>query len=188
MIFKLLCLFFVVFSQEFEATMEYRKFDACRELVKLKLSEGREELETFYAKFPNAVEVDSIVSIDMLSKCFRTISLDTAETVLQQENDLVLIGDFNELVELNLEMYEEKDVVFSSKHKEFHESIDKLREQAELEADDFEKKRRSAKPLFTAGPFYILAVGVFFAGIFYWALSKLNHKKPKKVKNKKKNN
>lgn len=188
MIIGIVLLISAVFSEEFQATTDYRRFTACRELVRVKLSEDREELEAFYSKFPGSKNANNAISTDMMSKCFSIISSDTAETILQQGKDLVLIGDFKELIELNLEAYEEKDLVFSQKHGEFYGAIDKLRESSEMEADEYEKKQRSIKPLFTAGPVYILAVGVVFAGIVYWAYSKVTYKKPKKTKSKRKNN
>ena len=182
----LLCLV-LASSQDFPTENKVEKFNACYYLTKLKVSVDKEELDSRVGKLANPEKGGNRITSDMLLKCYKTITLETALYVLQQGEELFYQDSFEPLVGIEWDLYEQGDYNLTAEHTLLYDEIKKIKEQAEEEA---EKAPVPQPPLPPVGIWYIFVVIIIFAGFFYWASTKVLNKpqpKAKEIRNKKKN-
>ena len=187
MVISLLVFLSITQALEFPSDNKPERFNACYALTQLKISKDQEQLDTFFAGFSNSTKASNRVTSDMLLKCYTTISLETAEAILQQGQDLVLVSDFEHLVDIDMSGYTETNLGANKEHRLLFQEIQILKDQAEREKEMAMKRIKETPPIFNAGPVYIVGVLVGFGAFLYWATGKVMRKPEKPGKGKKKN-
>lgn len=188
MVLALLLYAVLTSAQDFPQENKAEKFNACYSLTKLKYSRDQEKLDTVFNQFKNPKDLNNYYTAEMLLKCYKTISLDTAETILKQGEDLVLVTDFEDLIEVNISAYNESTYKQNAEHETLYKEIKEIKEAAEQKASEEAELRKKTPPLFSAGPFYVLIVVLGFGlFIFFSARRVLVKPEKNKGKNKKRN-
>ncbi|OMJ82316.1 hypothetical protein SteCoe_17031 [Stentor coeruleus] len=185
MVLGLLLYAILTSAQDFPQENKDEKFNACYSLTKLKYSRDQEKLDATFNQFKNPKDLNNYYTAEMLLKCYKTISLDTAETILKQGEDLVLVTDFEELIEVDISTYNESTLKPNAEHDALYKEMKDINEAAEQRAKKEAEERRKTPPLFNAGPFYVLAVVLGF-GLFIFFLAHRVLVKPVKTKGKNK--
>jgi hypothetical protein len=176
-------------SQGFPTENKAEKFNACYYLTKLKVALDKEGLDALVKLNKGDTEkVGNRVTSDMLLKCYKAISLETAVKILEQGEELYYTEEYDPLVLIDLDTYKDKNFSITSEHKIFYDEVKKLKQEAEELA---EKPPTPQPPLPPVGVWYILVVLLVFIGFFYWATKRVLIKpepknKAKSKKNKKK--
>ena len=187
MVIPLLLCLSISQALEFPSENKPERFNACYALTQLKISKDQEQLDAFFAGFSNSTKASNRITSDMLLKCYTTISLDTAEAILQQGQDLVLVNDFEHLVDIDMSGYTEANLGSNKEHRLLFQEIQILKDQAEREKEMAMKRIKETPPMFHAGPVYIMGVLIAFGAFLYWATGKVLRKPEKQGKGKKKN-
>jgi hypothetical protein len=181
MVFSLLALAYLVSSQFEHLQNKPEKFNACLFLMRVKMTVDREALTGLLPLAGSEEKLGTRVSSDMLLKCFSTISVDTAIEIVQiGQDNLALEDKYEELVSVDYESYKETGFELTPEHEQFFKDIQQMKEDAEIASL---KEPEPVPPLPQLGLWYVLVVVLGFAGLFYWASSKVLNK-PEKLKTK----
>jgi hypothetical protein len=161
--------FFPFFSsgQVFPEDSKLERFNACYRIVKLKLSQEKEEIDEFSENFENPDQVVNRISTDMLITCYSSISKKTAEDVLSLGKELYLKDEFHDLTCLDLESYVDEDLTLNHQHLRFYEEIKKIKERAE------DNEFQDISPLPEVGNWYVFLVISAFSLLLYYLISKV---------------
>lgn len=175
-------------AHDFPLENKPERFNACYSLTQLKISKDQEALDSFFSTFSDPINASNRVTSDMLLKCYTSISLETAEAILQQGEDVVLVNDYEHLVDTDLSEYKEGEMGPNKEHRHLFQEIQQLKDQADREREINTKRIKDSPPLFNAGPIYIIGVVGGFGLVLYWASRKVLNKPEKKAKRGKKKN
>jgi len=179
MVFSLLALAYLVSSQFEHLENKPEKFNACLFLTRVKMTVDREALTELLPLAGSEEKLGNRVSSDMLMKCFSTISVPTAIEIIQIGQDNLSLEDkYEGLVSVNYEAYKESGFELTPEHDLFFKGIQEMKEEAEIASL---KEPEPTPPLPQLGLWYVLVVVLGFAGLFYWASSKVLNK-PEKLK------
>lgn len=185
MVFSLLTLAIFASSQEAHLGNKPEKFNACLQLLKLKMSSDQEQLKALIAAGATEKQVGERVSSDMLIKCYNTISVEQAFQVLETASeDSGLNDELAQLVSVNYESYIDSGYVMTPEILQFYQDIKKMKEDAEIA---YSEAPAAAPPLPQLGVWYILIVVLLFAGLMFWLVNKVMSPPEKVLKKDKKN-
>lgn len=181
MVFSLLALAYLVSSQFEHLQNKPEKFNACLFLTRVKMTVDREALAELLPLAGSEEKLGNRVSSDMLVKCFASITVPIAIEIIEiGQDNLTLEDKYDEFVHVDYEAYKESGFELTEEHQKFFEEIKQMKEDAEIASL---KAPEQAPPLPQLGLWYVLVVFIVFAGLLYWASSKVLSK-PEKLKGK----
>ena len=87
-------------------------------------------------------------AVESLLICYLTISLETAENILQLQlsQDLDLVSDFEDLVDLDLNDYLEQDLGYTNEHQILFDEIRQIKNAEEKHKELLKKRITAAQP------------------------------------------
>jgi hypothetical protein len=184
MAFIILALSILALGQEAHLGNKPEKFNACLQLLKLKMTLDQEQLKALVAAGATDKEVGERVSSDMLIKCYTTISVEQAFQVLETASeDSGLTDELDQLVSVNYESYKETGYTMTPEIIQFYQDIKKMKEDAEIA---YSEAPAPAPPLPQLGVWYVLIVVVIFSGLMFLLISKVMNQPEKKNRKEKK--
>lgn len=188
MVLALILYSVLINALEFPQENKPEKINACIALAKQKLLLNQETLDTFFNKFRNPKLVKDYYTADMVIKCYQTISLETAEILLNQGKDLTITETLQDLIQIDTSTYKEGMFKSNPDHISLRQEINEIRNLEKFQSKEKTDLLKNTPPLFNANPYYIIAV-IIISGIFIYYTTRrvLSNPKSQKPKNKNKN-
>lgn len=157
------------------------KMQACYNIIEYKLYRDEEFLNDFFSQFKEPNYVINHYTADMLLKCYTTITLEQAEEVLIQDDNLYLAPYLEDLVKVDMVFYTKGTLEDNSDHQALYEEIQNLVSAQEGQEDNGQNNQNEQSPI---GIETLVFVGiVFLCTILAYLASGKTENKPEVQKN-----
>ncbi|OMJ78192.1 hypothetical protein SteCoe_22038 [Stentor coeruleus] len=181
----------LITALEFPQENKSEKINACIALAKQKLLVNPEALDLFFNKFKTPKLVKDYYTADMVLKCYKEISLETAENLLSQANNIIITEILENLINIDTSSYKEGIFKSNQDHISLRQEINDIKNLEKLKKLESKEKsdlNKNTPPLFNASPYYIISVILISIIFIYYAIHHVLLKPiPQKHKSKKKN-
>ncbi|OMJ69118.1 hypothetical protein SteCoe_33239 [Stentor coeruleus] len=112
----------IKFPQEFKP----EKMQACYNIIEYKLYKDQEFLNNFFSQFQDPDFAINYYTADMLLKCYTAITIQEAEEVLIQGENIYLAPYLEDLVKVDIEFYAGGMLDVNSDHQALYQEIQNI--------------------------------------------------------------